>query len=96
MSHYFIAKIKIHNEAAYRNYLDLAGEVFKKYNGEYLSVDNRPRTIEGHWECTRTVLIKFESKSDFEDWYFSEDYQKILTYRLEAAECDSVLIEGNC
>jgi len=94
MSHYFIAKIKIIDEAGYQKYLDGAGEVFKKYKGEYLSVDNKPLVLEGRWDCTRTVLIRFDSKQDFEDWYFSEDYQLILKYRLEAAECDAVLIEG--
>jgi len=94
MSHYFIAKIKINDETGYQKYLDRAGEVFKKYKGEYLSVENRPFVLEGSWDCTRTILIRFESKQDFEDWYFSEDYQEILKYRLEAAQCDSVLIGG--
>jgi uncharacterized protein (DUF1330 family) len=39
-------------------------------------------------------LIKFNSKEEFEEWYYSEDYQKILKHRLNAAECDTILLEG--
>lgn len=94
MSHFFIAKIKINDELIYQKYLDNAEKVFKKYKGEYLSVDDHPKVLEGSWDCTRTILIKFESKSDFDEWYCSEDYQNILKFRLEAAQCDSVLIVG--
>lgn len=34
------------------------------------------------------------TKQDFEDWDFSDDYQKILQYRLNSSNCDSILLEG--
>jgi len=40
------------------------------------------------------VLIRFDSKEDFEAWYYSDDYQHILKYRLKGAKCDSILLEG--
>ena len=75
-------------------YLDNAATIFKKYNGTYLAVDDKPLTLEGSWDYTRTVLIQFKSKSDFEAWYNSDEYQKILTFRLKAAHCDSILVRG--
>lgn len=95
MSHYFIANIKINNEDEYKKYLNEADEVFSKYNGKYLAVDNKPIILEGNWKYSRTVLIKFNTLEDFNNWYHSEDYQKILKHRLAAAECDTILIEGN-
>jgi uncharacterized protein (DUF1330 family) len=94
MSHYFIAQIKIHNEAEYRKYIEKSGEVFAKYNGKYLAVDNNPAVLEGNWNYTRTVLIEFESKSDFDAWYGSDSYQEILEHRLKGATCDTILVEG--
>ena len=94
MSYYFIAQIKINNEIEYQKYIDKSGDIFKKYNGEYLSVDNEPVLLEGKWDYTRTVLIKFNSKNDFEDWYNSAEYQEILKHRLNAAHCDTLLIKG--
>ena len=43
---------------------------------------------------TRAVLIRFDSKDDFETWYQSDEYQGILKHRLSAAECDTILIRG--
>lgn len=94
MSYYFIASIKINNPADYEKYLDSVDEIFSKYKGEYLAVDSNPTIIEGNWNYTKSVLIKFSSKQDFLDWYNSEDYQRILKFRLASAICDTILVEG--
>ena len=94
MSYYFIAQIRIKDNEEYQKYIDKAGEVFKKYNGEYLSVDNNPKILEGYWDYSRTVLIRFKNIDDFNEWYNSADYQEILKYRLKAAVCDTVLAKG--
>lgn len=94
MSYYFVAQIRINDAIEYQKYIDKAGEVFKKFNGKYLSVDNEPTLLEGFWDYTRTVLIEFKSKNDFTNWYQSADYQEILKYRLKAADCDTVLLKG--
>ena len=93
MNYYFIAQIKIEDEQTYQKYIDRADAVFAKFNGKYLAVDNNPEVLEGDWNYTRAVLIKFESKKDFEAWYHSKDYQEILKYRLEAARCDTILVK---
>jgi uncharacterized protein (DUF1330 family) len=95
MDHYFIAQIRIKDLQEYQKYIDKAGAIFKMYHGEYLSVDNAPTILEGTWDYTRTVLIKFRSRQDFEDWYSSDDYQEILKHRLKAADCDTILIKGS-
>jgi len=94
MNYYFIAQIRIKNENEYQRYIDKSGDIFSKYKGEYLSVDNEPVILEGKWDYNRTVLIKFRSKTDFDDWYNSDEYQKIIKYRLASADCDTVLIKG--
>lgn len=94
MSYYFIAQIKIKDKIEYQKYIDQSGAIFKKYNGAYLSVDDAPIILEGSWDYTRTVLIRFKSKSDFEDWYNSDEYKRILKYRLKAADCDTLLVKG--
>jgi uncharacterized protein (DUF1330 family) len=94
MSFYFIAQIKINDNAEYQKYIDKAEKVFKKYNGKYLAVDNEPVILEGNWDYTRTVIIKFQTRNDFNSWYNSSDYQRILKHRLKAAECDTILVQG--
>jgi len=94
MSYYFIAQIRIKDDIEYQKYIDKAGYIFKKYKGEYLSVDNNPQILEGDWDYTRTVLIRFNNKKDFNGWYNSSDYQNIIKHRLKAADCDTILIKG--
>ena len=94
MSYYFVAQIKIIDEKEYQKYIDNAGDIFKKYKGEYLAVDNNPQILEGNWNYTRTIMIKFVSFNDFDEWYNSADYQTILKYRLKAADCDTILVKG--
>jgi uncharacterized protein (DUF1330 family) len=94
MSYFFIANIKIHDPEAYQKYIAGASEIFQKYNGTYLAVDNQPEVLEGEWNYTRCVIIGFESKHDFEAWYHSKEYQEILKHRLAGAQCDTILVEG--
>lgn len=94
MSHYFIAQIKITDEKEYQKYIEKADDIFNKYNGEYLAVDNQPEVLEGSWNYTRTVLIRFENKTEFDNWYHSPEYQNILKHRLKAANCDTLLVAG--
>lgn len=94
MKYYFVANIKIHNQSEYQKYLDNVDAVYAKYKGKYLAVDNSPTKLEGQWDYSKSVIIEFKNKKDFEDWYYSNDYQLILKHRLNASECDTILIEG--
>jgi uncharacterized protein (DUF1330 family) len=94
MKHYFVAQIKIHNPEEYEKYLDKFDDIFSKYKGEYLAIDESPTLLEGKWDYTKSVLVKFNSKKDFENWYYSADYQKILKHRLNSSKCDAILLEG--
>jgi uncharacterized protein (DUF1330 family) len=94
MTHYFAAQIKINDPDEYEKYLDKFDDIFSKYKGEYLAIDESPNLLEGDWNYTKSVLIKFKSKKDFEDWYYSDDYQAILKYRLNSSKSDTILIEG--
>jgi uncharacterized protein (DUF1330 family) len=94
MTHYFVAQIRIHDQNEYNKYLDKFDEIFSRYNGEYLAIDETPSLLEGNWNYSKSVLIKFSSKREFEDWYFSKEYQKILKHRLNSAACDTILLKG--
>ena len=95
MSYYFIASINITDQQGYRKYLDRVDEVFSKFNGTYLAVDTSPELLEGGWYSERVVVIRFDTRDDFEAWFRSDEYQEILKYRLEASQSNSILVKGN-
>lgn len=94
MAYYFSAQIRIHNQQEYDRYLEYFDQIFSGKGGEILAVDESPTVLEGEWTYSKSVLIKFKNREDFESWYFSKDYQQILGYRLNSADCDSILIKG--
>jgi uncharacterized protein (DUF1330 family) len=94
MKHYFVAQIKINDHDEYEKYLENFDEIFSRYNGKYLAIDESPSLLEGHWDYTKSVLVEFNSRDEFEAWYYSEDYQKILKHRLNSAICDTILLKG--
>lgn len=94
MTHYFAAQIRIHDHDEYEKYLENFDEIFSKFKGEYLAIDESPTLLEGEWNYTKSVLVKFPGKKEFEDWYFSDEYQSILKHRLNAAKCDTILLVG--
>ncbi|HLN20964.1 MAG TPA: DUF1330 domain-containing protein [Bacteroidales bacterium] len=94
MAYYFSAQIKINDPVEYDRYLENFDSIFSRYRGEYLAIDESPVLLEGEWNYTKSVLVKFNSREEFEDWYFSRDYQEILRYRLNSAKCDTILIKG--
>jgi uncharacterized protein (DUF1330 family) len=94
MSFYFFANIRINDPLEYDKYLRHADEIFKRYKGEYLAVDNNPVVLEGSRTYSRAVLIRFPNEDDFRNWYYSDEYRYILKHRLQAADCDTVLIKG--
>jgi uncharacterized protein (DUF1330 family) len=94
MSVYFVVQAKIRDEAEYGRYLEVIDDVFSRYKGEYLAVDDAPVVLEGTWDYSRVVIIRFDTRDEFDEWYYSRDYQEILKYRLNGANCDTLLING--
>jgi uncharacterized protein (DUF1330 family) len=94
MAFYFVAQIDIRDHKEYDKYLDGFDNVFSRFRGEFLAIDESPVLLEGKWAYTKSVLIRFNTKKDFDDWYYSDDYQEILRHRLKAAKCDTILVEG--
>jgi uncharacterized protein (DUF1330 family) len=94
MSYYFVAQIRINNAEEYEKYLEKADDIFSQNKGQYLAVDESPAILEGKWDYTKSVIIKFDSTEDFYKWYHSADYQEILKYRLASSDCDTILVKG--
>ena len=94
MSIYLIAQIQIHDREKYADYEAGFMDIFSKYKGNLLAVDETPQTLEGAWRFTRTVLLEFPSKADADDWYHSKEYQALAQHRHAASDANVVVIQG--
>lgn len=93
MDCYFVAQINIHDESEYAKYLERYNEVFEKFRGEVLAVDDNVSFLEGNWPFGRTVLIRFPNRYEFEQWYHSQAYQNIAQHRRNASEANIVILQ---
>ena len=94
MSSYFIAQINIHDNAEYEKYLAGFDEVFARYRGEVIAVDDNVRVLEGDWPYGRTVLIRFPDEDALLDWYESPEYQELARYRRRGSMANIVAVVG--
>ena len=94
MPSYVVATIRITDRTRYEAYQAGFLEVFVKYRGELLAVEESPRIVEGEWPFTRTVLIKFPDDDEAARWYSSAEYQAIAQHRFAGAQTNAVLVTG--
>ena len=94
MSHYMIATIKIIDREGYGQYEAGFMEIFQKYKGKLLAVDENVRLLEGEWPSTRTVLIEFPSEDDALAWYQSDEYQELAKHRFSSSDGNVVILQG--
>ena len=94
MSVYIIARFKIHNRSEYDTYSAGFADVFKKFDGKMLSIDEAPTVLAGTWDDTRSVIIEFPSKESALAWMTSDDYQAIAKHRDAGSTANSILVEG--
>ena len=67
MSVYLIAQLNIHDRATYDKYVSGFMEIFDKYGGRVLAVDEAAKVLEGHWDYARTVLLEVRRAPDRPD-----------------------------
>jgi len=94
MSSYVVAQISINDREKYARYEAGFMEIFSRFGGQVLAVDESPSIVEGHWPHTRTVLLRFDDIEAAKAWYHSEDYQRLAKHRWEASVADIAFVQG--
>lgn len=82
---YAIAQIRIDDPERYRQYEAGFMEIFQKYGGEILAVDDDPEVVEGDWPYTRMVVLRFDDEAAAETWYRSPEYQELAKHRFASS-----------
>jgi uncharacterized protein (DUF1330 family) len=93
VSVYIIAQINISDRGEYQKYLDGYDDIFGKYKGMVVTVDEDPVILEGEWPYGRTVLIRFPSEEEARRWFDSEEYTRLKQHRLAASEGNIIMVK---
>lgn len=94
MSVYLLAQIEIQNREDYSKYQSGFMEIFSKYPGEILAVDESVETLEGRWPFTRTVILRFPDEREAKSWYNSSEYQSLAQHRFRSSTGNVALVKG--
>ena len=94
MTVYCIGLINIHDRAGYGAYEQGFMEIFNRYGGKLLAVDEAPVVREGAWPHTRTVLAEFPDAGAFDAWFDSAEYQDLAKHRHAASVGSIALIKA--
>ena len=94
MTVYIISRLTIHDRTEYDKYESQFEEVFVKFSGKLLSVDEDPLVLAGEWEATRSVLIEFPSKEAALIWMQSDEYQRISKHRNAGSTLSSIIVKA--
>ena len=91
---YMISRMTIHDRAEYDKYEERFMEIFEKFDGTLLSVDEEPQVVAGEWTATRSVLMEFPSKPQLFEWLSSPEYQAIGKYRDAGSTAEAIIVKG--
>jgi uncharacterized protein (DUF1330 family) len=93
MTVYAIALLNIADRERYGCYQQGFMEIFSRYSGKLLAVDEAPTVKEGDWPYTRTVLIEFPDAEAFDAWFKSPEYQSLAEHRHAASTGSIALVK---
>ena len=94
MSVYMISRMTIHDRSEYDKYEERFMEIFEKFEGKLLSVDEEPQVVGGEWTATRSVLIEFPDKPKLFAWLTSPEYKEIGKFRDAGSTAEAIIVKG--
>ncbi|MDA1073422.1 MAG: DUF1330 domain-containing protein [Proteobacteria bacterium] len=94
MSVYLIANLTIHDRERYAQYEKGFMEIFQQFQGEAVAVDEAQEVLEGDYDCTRTVILRFPDREAAHAWYDSEAYRELAKHRFAASSGNALIVKG--
>ena len=86
--------LEVTNPEDYKEYVEKVKPIAEKFGGDYIIRGGTNQIIEGTWQYSRTVVIKFPSYEKALEWYHSEDYKPIKDIRLKNSEGLNIIVKG--
>ncbi len=84
---FMIANLVIDDVDTYRIYEKGFFPLLKRYDGEFLTVDDRIETFEGKAPPPgRVVIFRFPSEQKARSWYADKEYQALCEHRRTATK----------
>ncbi|MBS0315641.1 MAG: DUF1330 domain-containing protein [Proteobacteria bacterium] len=91
---YVIAYIEVTNPAQYEEYKKLSSAAIEQYGAQVCVRGGQTEPLEGDWNPTRVVVLKFASFEQAKTFYHSPEYGRARAARAGAAVMNMIAVEG--
>ena len=85
MAAYLIGHIKIKDPVKWEKYVEGVGVSLRPFEAKILFRGKRAKIFAGEHPYDRTVVIEFPDQITIQQWYNSDNYQRLISVRQEAA-----------
>jgi len=90
---YWVARVDVHDEEAYKNYVAANAEAFAKFGARFIVRGGSYEAVEGPARA-RNVVIEFPSYEAALACYRSPEYAGAMAHRRGASDAEIIVIEG--
>jgi uncharacterized protein (DUF1330 family) len=94
MSAYMIVDTDIRDTDRYEAYKRAVPALIARHGGDYLVRGGAFEVIEGDWQPTRLVLLRFPDRAAIHAFLDDPDYQPLRALRHAIADCSLVAVDG--
>jgi len=95
MPAYWVARSRIIDPIAYKNYTDLVPDIVSRYGGKVLARGGRFQIMEGPDTFHRFVVIEFPTFEQGVACFTSAEYDAAAAFRRNGAgEVETIMVEG--
>ena len=94
MSAYIIADVTVTNPEQMAKYREWSTKAMQEYGAEILVRGGAVEVLEGPWQPTRLVVMKFPSVAQAKAMYHSDTYTHARSLREGAGVMRMVVVEG--
>jgi uncharacterized protein (DUF1330 family) len=91
---YWIAKVNISDNEAFKKYATRAKLAIEKYGGKYVVRGGKFNILEGKHNFERNVVVEFDSIEKAQECFHSKEYQEAKSYRNGKADFNAIVVEG--
>ncbi len=93
-SAYLIANVDVHDPAQYEQYKKLSTLAMKAHGAEVCIRGGQVQVMEGNWNPSRVVMLKFPSMDAARTFYNSPEYAAAIQARQGIADMRMIIVEG--
>jgi uncharacterized protein (DUF1330 family) len=94
MAVYLIVNVDVKDPSTYEQYKADVPALIRKHGGEYLVRGGTFQVIEGNWQPSRLVLLRFPDKESALAFFNDPEYKPLKELRQRVTETDIVMVEG--